>query len=102
MKADCKGWVFRYKENMFINKKRQLIVKDTFSPMKRLSCSGCEKCGWIEDEFRFLVSENILPDKPEGLIHGDLVLLNITFSRDPHSDEYDVDVAEWVLYNRQL
>lgn len=96
---DCKGRVFRYRETMFLNKKGQLIVKETFTPMKKLSCPGCMDCGWIEDEFRSLIAENILPGKPECLTQGDLVLLNITFSRDPYTGEYDVDVTEWVKYD---
>lgn len=96
---DCKGRVFRYRETMFLNKKGQLIVKETFTPMKKLSCPGCMDCGWIDEEFNLLLSDTILPEKPEDLESGDLVELNITFSRNSYDGEYDLDKVEWVKYD---
>lgn len=57
-KPICKGKVYKCKENMFINKKGEIIFKQTFVPMKKLSCDGCESCGWIDDTLRESVEED--------------------------------------------
>ena len=45
----CKGLVYRLSINQFINKRGQIIYKETMTPLKRESCPGCKYCGWLKD-----------------------------------------------------
>ena len=48
-KHPCKGVFFRVRENAFYQNDR--IVKSIeFRKPKRISCPGCEKCGWFYAE----------------------------------------------------
>lgn len=49
-KNTCKGRFYRATENTFINSKGCYIEKRVMTPLKRLSCPGCEQCDWIDDE----------------------------------------------------
>ena len=48
----CKGLVYRLSINQFINKRGQIIYKETMTPLKRESCPGCEQCGWLKDALK--------------------------------------------------
>jgi len=46
---ECKGAVYRAHVNAFINSKGQYVYQERMVPMKRMSCSGCADCGFIEE-----------------------------------------------------
>lgn len=71
----CKGLIFRCTVNTFVNAKGEYIHQERMIPMKRLSCPGCENCGFIRDNFREYTEENLVGvDKIE---HGRLYRLRI-------------------------
>jgi hypothetical protein len=57
----CKGKVYRGKRNAFINAKGEYVYQERMLPLKRQSCSGCEKCGWMDDELPEFISNDTLP-----------------------------------------
>lgn len=50
-KPSCKGKIFKASRNYFYDKGR-LVNSVEFRLLKRKSCSGCKKCGWIEEYLR--------------------------------------------------
>ena len=61
----CKGKTYRARVNRYINSKDEYVYTERMIPLKRLSCPGCPKCGWMDDEIR----EHI---DCETLIHIDI------------------------------
>lgn len=47
----CKGQVFKASVNNFTTRKRGFGFEIRLVPMKRMSCPGCEKCGWLHENF---------------------------------------------------
>jgi len=42
----CKDIIFKAKKNDFINSKGEYISSIRMTPLKKKSCSGCERCDW--------------------------------------------------------
>ena len=75
-KTECKGKVYRYRQEHYLGKKGEIIFKEIMTPMKKLSCPGCESCGWWEDEL-----SNELPPMPSKAEPGLLYYLAIENER---------------------
>ena len=92
-KKICKGLVYRLSINQFINKRGQIIYKETMTPLKRESCPGCEQCYVLRDdlaEWFELMDNNFLIDE---LMHGakyKLSMENIVREDDGIIDDYDL------------
>lgn len=96
----CKGKIYKCKMNEFINKKGEIVFQTRFTPMKSLSCSGCDRCYWARDELDELrtnknrFNSRLITDEPE---HNALYKLDITnVSRDWESgliDDYDLKLV---------
>ncbi len=73
---ECKGLIYKAKENQFKNSKGHFVLKCEMVPMKRLSCSGCESCGGIYDCIEEL--DPIFPDVIEHNQLYELVIGNVS------------------------
>lgn len=84
----CKGKVFRVRDNSYLSKDGSYTVKRTYSLLKRLSCEGCIHCGWINES----IQEGVAVIA--GGNHGDLVTLSmVNVRRDwetGYVDDYDL------------
>ena len=72
----CKGRIFRYRTNMCLSSAGVAVLKHEFSPMHKLSCGGCNDCGWVDDS----LDEDIFAEKfpiMEDLNSGDLCKITI-------------------------
>ena len=47
--SKCKGLVFRFRSNNYINSRGEYIIERKLSPLKRKSCPGCIDCDGILD-----------------------------------------------------
>lgn len=96
-KSDCKGLIFRGKINRYINSKGEYVETNKMSPLKRKSCIGCKKCGWLIEELLEFVSNEYDP-LPKEIEHNKLYKLVITnISKDwetGHVDDYDIVFVE--------
>lgn len=54
--AKCKGKVYRCRVNAFVNSKGEYVYQEKMIPLKRKSCPGCDKCGYLEDQLPEFVS----------------------------------------------
>ena len=85
--SDCKGRIFRYSRNTFISKNGEIIVKDVFKPLKKLSCSGCEVCNGLIECLRSSLKDGAEIYRQSELMDGDTVQLSC-FNIMPPSYEY--------------
>lgn len=60
--SDCKGRVYRYRESNYISASGEIVIKQSFRLLKRLSCPGCEKCGWMMETLSEDMSCGCLPE----------------------------------------
>lgn len=93
----CKGTVYRLKQQNYLDNKGNFVSKTTMVLQKRLSCTGCPKCG--NDAFE--ISESVSCGKPPIINDIDpnaLYTLTYTnFSTDWESgivDGYDVEFVK--------
>ena len=95
IKQQCKGTIWRYRKNKFINKKGELVWTDRVSYLKSKSCEGsCDHpkniCGsfWLIEEIgEYLANADLLPELPEDAYNGCLLKLYFSIS-DP---EWGID-----------
>ena len=73
----CNGAIYRYKQNLYLGSRGEIVYKDSFIPMKKLSCKGCECCYWIYESLSDMISNgNIII--PNNLEDGELYYLSVT------------------------
>lgn len=86
----CKGVYFRCSVNKyFIPKRGEFCEKITFRILRKISCNGCEKCGWIFDfPHEDLEYGNIFP-RDEEPINGEIYT--------PHTYFIDTEEHDWAL-----
>ena len=91
----CKGHVYRARVSTYIGKRGELVDIRKLIPLKRLSCSGCEICGWIDDDLSKMGVESISNfDEIEDGKRYELIA-RPTYSLDPE-DDYEIQVSEYV------
>lgn len=81
---ECPGVYFRYTENNYFVKGK-LVFQKQLSLLKKKSCPGCEKCGWVLDDVQNGVDDFGADffEFPDNLNHGDIVELTLVIdSRD--------------------
>ena len=57
----CKGLIFRGKRNAFINGRGEYVYQERMYPLKKKSCTGCNKCGWYNEMLEEDIGNGILP-----------------------------------------
>lgn len=85
----CPGVYFRYTENNYVtNGGTKFVVQKQISLLKKISCTGCDECGWMLDD-----AVNGMHDRGDAhfefddrLRHGDIVTL-----------EFVVDGRDWEM-----
>jgi len=77
-KVTCKGLFFRGHSNLFYTKNK-VRLNQSVTLLKRMSCPGCEKCGWMLEDLAEIIScENLIfPDIAEGGLYT-LIVSNIS------------------------
>ena len=48
-KDDCKGKIYKYVVNTYVDYRGNYTQKSTMRLLKRKSCKGCQKCDWFEE-----------------------------------------------------
>jgi len=87
----CKGLYFRCRMSQFISSKGEYIYTEKMIPLKRKSCTGCDKCMPVLDCFDDILD---IPVVIEKIVDGGLYKLDIiNESRDWETgiiDEWDL------------
>lgn len=98
--AECKGMVFRYRENFYWSGTRY-VWQESMNLLKRKSCPGCEKCWGLREDLHELSTGNysrppILPSNPKD--QGLYTLIYTNVSTDYETgwvDDYDIEFVEY-------
>jgi hypothetical protein len=98
----CKGLIFRASVKSYING-GNIIVRKHLNLLKRKSCAGCERCGWILDAdnlpeyINYFTNQDVL----EKLKHGQLYTVSISGGGRDYWGEYDDIDYDFVEYNEE-
>lgn len=74
-KEQCNGRIYRAKLNTFINQKGEYIYQERMVPVKRLSCKGCERCGWEEENLSEFIANEVPIIMEKSIEHNALYRL---------------------------
>ena len=88
-KQPCPGLYFRYTENNYVtNNGTKFVVQKQISLLKKISCTGCDECGWVLDDARDGMYDrgDAHFEFDNSLRHGDIVTL-----------EFVVDSRDWEM-----
>lgn len=99
VESECKGIIYRGTVSM-CNTSRGFMQTIRLNKLKRMSCSGCSKCGWQDDIYgMFCVEENPILGF-ETIEDQKLYTLNIcneqTDWETGYVDAYDIEVNEYI------
>jgi len=85
----CKGLLFRGTISSFTNDKGHIGTKKYLKLLKRKSCPGCARCGWIMDFIHEVISEDPGQDYLEGIEDQKIYAPIIT------RDDEDIELDGW-------
>lgn len=68
----CKGLYWRGSENIFIDADGRIKQTNELRILKKKSCPGCEKCGWIFDEISESIASGVASNLLSKIEHGKL------------------------------
>lgn len=88
-RPQCPGRFYRLHDTMYRGSRGEVVIKQEFRPLKRMSCPGCEQCGWADEQLQEFVAEGTLGI--EGGIHdgGEYRLTVINEERDWETGDID-------------
>lgn len=82
----CVGVYFRYSENNYSTDNGvKFVFQKQISLLRKMSCTGCSKCGWVLDDAYQGMCERGRPhfEFASGIKHGDIVtIMGVVDSRD--------------------
>jgi len=93
-KPKCKGLVFRGFSSMFFSDGR-LEERRGIRLLKRESCAGCEKCGFILDDLseQVIIGSMIIPEIEHGKLYEVIVTNESRDWETGYVDDYDLEVV---------
>jgi hypothetical protein len=98
----CKGKFFRASVNGFMSAGGTYTYQERMKPLKRMSCSGCVDCGWIEDDLNEFINNEVFPGVKTGIENGAIYTLTVTnISRDWESGVVDGYELQFVKYRQK-
>jgi len=90
----CRGLVFRGRVNAFVNNRGEYVYKESMRPLKRLSCPGCVKCGWLVEGLKEYLAEGMQPniDSIDDQALYELVITNVSTDWETgYVDDWDLE-----------
>lgn len=89
---ECSGRIYRAELNNFINRKREYVSQIRMVPVKRKSCSGCIKCGYIDAYLSDDVANGPYPTIPDNVQDAELYILIGKIAKDAYAVDCNVDL----------
>jgi len=98
-KKGCRGVFFRGKKNVWFDyHKGRLVYKQELRLLKRISCDGCQDCGWIFDQMSDMIGSDGIIYPKYGIEEGKMYTIAVTNeSRDWETgivDNWDFKIVE--------
>ena len=88
----CKGQIYRYRCKVWIGKDGEIFVRKSMRRLKKKSCQGCEKCGWMDESLINEIEDDSSVDIFEGLQDGGLYALGGDWTPGPFEYPHDGDM----------
>ena len=95
---ECNGLVFRGNVSLCYTNNDSILERRELRLLKRKSCPGCEKCGWMRDYLKEDLSMDMYDTLLGEIEHGKLYTIHYTWYRDWETgiyDDYDFEVIEY-------
>lgn len=93
-KEVCGGLFYRGRVNHYINSNGAYIADVRMIPLRRKSCKGCERCGFLQDDLKESISCETFPIM-DNIIDGAIYELRVTNESTDwetgHVDDYDLE-----------
>lgn len=102
---ECKGLLYRCSVNKYINSQGAYVETVRMTPLKRRSCKGCEKCGWMHEYLHEELSnlhydESLFTEQCPR--HGGIYSYEVTStSKDWESGYTEIDATGFVLHEEE-
>ena len=97
----CKGLYWRGSESLYLSSYESVETRKSLRFLKRMSCSGCEKCDWILDFLKDDLSNNYCNYNIDHVEDGKLYTIKYTIKINTTQGYYDflypeVDSVEFI------
>jgi hypothetical protein len=94
-KSDCKGLYFRGYRN-FYQKRGNVHLRQGVKFLKRMSCTGCSKCGWYHDTINEQMDCDgvLMPEIEDGKLYSVMITNESTDWESGCIDSYDFEFFE--------
>ena len=89
----CKGLIYRGYHSKYIDNKG-LHVRQGFKLLKRKSCTGCIKCGFLIDSMMEVPDSIIYPEIENGKLYSCCVTNESRDWETGYIDDYDIEFYE--------
>jgi hypothetical protein len=94
--AGCAGLYFRGKVNNYMSNGKY-VYQESMSLLKRISCNGCDECGWILDDIKESTG-NGKPPIINAIKDGEVYRVIVTNESNDWEtgiiDDYDLEFVE--------
>ena len=97
----CKGLIYKLRVSRYLDSKGNYVKKRVFVRQRRLSCKGCDRCGWLLETLSEDVSYDITPIVQEYHNNGYYRLITTNHSYDRESGVMDGWNMEFVYISEQ-
>ena len=91
----CKGLYWRGSESLYLSSYKSVEARKSLRFLKRMSCSGCEKCDWIWDFLKNDLSDNYF--SIDHVENGKLYTIKINTTQGYYDFLYpEIDSVEFI------
>lgn len=94
---ECKGIFFRYTCSSYISSHSSIEFRQSFRLLKRMSCSGCNKCQQIWEDFSMTGRVEETVRLPRNLVDNaiyEAVLVTSSFNNEGYCDDWWWELVE--------
>ena len=90
----CKGLYWRGSESLYLSSYKSVEARKSLRFLKRMSCSGCEKCDWIWDFLKNDLSDNYF--NIDHVENGKLYTIKINTTQGYYDLYPEIDYYEFI------
>lgn len=88
---NCLGVFFRYSESAYLSSHFSIEYRRSYRLLKKMSCSGCELCQMIQEDYSACMGANCVFREPREPVNG--AIYEAVFV--PGGGDWDRYVDEW-------
>jgi len=97
----CKGLIFRGYSSFYTHNDNRIESREGVKLLKKKSCSGCERCGWMWED----ITESIACDGavifPQNIENGELYSVRVVNEYKNWEGEYSYDLEIYKIEEKK-